>query len=184
VAKLTMPIFRVGRLNNSRGFTLTELSIVLFLISLFAVISVPLFSNVGENHLKHSTRRISSIVKYLYNEAALTATPHRLIFNLEQNNCTPQRQSALNEWQPVCNTVRSYQLPTDVNITAIWIEGKDLVNTGTATIEFHPQGWLPATTIHLQKVKKNEDDETTQLSIHLLPFTGSVEIEEGYHEFD
>ena len=176
-----MPISRVGRLNNQRAFTLMELSIVLFLLSLFAVISVPLFSSVGENHLNHSARRISGMVKYLYNEAALTATPHRLVFDVERNNCTPQRQSALNEWQSVNSTVRIYQLPGDVKITELWIEGTGKLTAGTATINFHPQGWLPATTVHLRQGKKAED---RQLSIHFLPFTGSAEIEEGYHEFD
>ena len=158
-----------------------ELSIVLFLLSLFAVISVPLFSSVGENHLNHSARRISGMVKYLYNEAALTATPHRLVFDIEQNNCTPQRQSALNEWQPVNSTVRLYQLPADVKITELWIEGTGKLTGGTATIDFHPQGWLPTTTVHLQQ---REKVKARQLSIHLLPFTGSAEIEDGYHDFE
>ena len=176
-----MLIYKTGKLNNQRAFTLIELGIVLFLLSLFAVISVPLFSGVGENNLNHSARRISGIVKYLYNEAALTATPHRLVFDIDQGNCTPQQRSELNEWQPVISTVHRYRLPADVKITELWVEGKGKLTSGTATINFHPQGWLPATTVHLQQGKNGE---AKQLSIHLLPFTGSAEIEEGYHEFD
>ena len=92
VVKEKMPMYRVGRLNNQRAFTLMELCIVLFLLSLFAVISVPLFSSVGENNLNHSTRRLSGIVKYLYNEAALTATAHRLVVKIEDGLCSPQKR--------------------------------------------------------------------------------------------
>lgn len=168
---------RVGRLNNQRAFTLMELCIVLFLLSLFAVISVPLFSSVGENNLNHSTRRLSGIVKYLYNEAALTATAHRLVVKIEDGLCTPQKRSEQGEWLATNGSVRSYQLPANVQITEVWIDGKGGLNTGTATIDFHPQGWLPATTFHLQQGEM-------QLSLHLLPFTGTAEVEEGYHDFE
>ncbi|MCD6526905.1 MAG: prepilin-type N-terminal cleavage/methylation domain-containing protein [Desulfuromonas sp.] len=160
---------------DQHAFTLVELCIVLFLLSLFAVISVPLFSSVGENHLNHSARRISGMVKYLYNEAALTATAHRLVFNIDQGICSPQQLADNNEWQATRGTVRVYRLPADVQIKDLAIDGQGTLTTGTATIDFHPQGWLPATTVHLQQGEK-------QLSVHLLPFTGTAEIEEGYHE--
>lgn len=172
-----MPMSRVGRLNNQRAFTLVELSIVLFLLSVFAVVSVPLFSSVGENNLNQGARRIGGMVKYLYNEAALTATPHRLVFDIDQGSCTPQELADNNEWQNARGTVRLYRLPADVQMKELWIDGKGKLTTGTATIDFHPQGWLPATTVHLQRGEK-------QLSVHLLPFTGTAEIEEGYHDQD
>lgn len=150
---------------------------MLFLLSLFAVISVPLFSSVGENNLNHSTRRLSGMVKHLYNEAALTATAHRLVVKIEDGLCTPQIRSGQGEWLATEGRVRHYKLPTNVKITQVWIDGKGTLNNGTATIDFHPQGWLPATTFHLQQGNK-------QLSLHLLPFTGTAEVEEGYHEFD
>lgn len=172
-----MPMCRTGRLNNQRAFTLMELCIVLFLLSLFAVISVPLFSSVGENNLNHSARRLSGIVKYLYNEAALTATDYRLVVDIEEGLCTPQLRSEQGEWLDTDNRVRSYQLPTNVHIKEVWIDGKGSLNKGTATIDFAPQGWLPTTTFHLQQGDK-------QLSLHLLPFTGTAEVEEGYHAFN
>ncbi|MDY0189486.1 MAG: prepilin-type N-terminal cleavage/methylation domain-containing protein [Desulfuromonas sp.] len=175
-----MPMYKIGRSNN-HGFTLIELTIVMFLLSLFAVISVPIFSSVGENNLQHSARRIGGMVKYLYNEAALTATPHRLVFDIEKGECTPQQNADGQEWTALESTVRSYHLPGDVRITKVWIDGRGELSTGTATIEFHPQGWLPATTLHLQQGKKDTDK---QLSINLLPFTGNAEILDGYHEFE
>jgi len=170
-------MFRAGRLNNQRAFTLMELCIVLFLLSLFAVVSVPLFSSVGENNLNHSARRISGMAKYLYNEAALTATPHRLIIQIDDGLCTPQQLSDHGEWQAANGRARAYQLPTNVQFEEVWIDGKGVLSSGSATINFHPQGWLPATTLHLQQAE-------TQLSLHVLPFTGTAEIEEGYHEFN
>jgi general secretion pathway protein H len=161
---------------DHRAFTLMELCIVLFLLSLFAVVSVPLFSSVGENNLNHSARRISGMVKYLYNEAALTSTAHRLVFDIDHGNCTPQQLSDSNEWQATHGTVRVYRLPSNVRIKDLWIDGKGTLTTGTATIDFYPQGWFPATTVHLQQGEKK------QLSVHLLSFTGTAEIEDGYHD--
>ncbi|EAT14375.1 prepilin-type N-terminal cleavage/methylation domain-containing protein [Desulfuromonas acetoxidans] len=176
-----MPTLKVGRLNNSRGFTLVELSIVVALISLFAVLSVPLLGSVAENNLNHSARRLAGMVKYLFNETALTATQHRLVFNLDDNLCTVEQLSELGEWQTPEGRVRQYRFPGNVDIKDIWVDERGKMTTGTVTITFHPQGWLPQTTVHLQQDKQDDGNE---LTIHLLPFTGSAEIEEGYHEFD
>lgn len=150
---------------------------MLFLLSLFAVISVPLFSSVGENNLNHSARRMSGMAKYLYNEAALTASAHRLVIQIDDGLCTPEQLSDQGEWQPAHGRSRAYQLPTNVQLEEVWIDGKGAITSGTATINFQPQGWLPATTLHLKQGEK-------QLSLHLLPFTGTAEVEEGYHEFN
>ena len=176
-----MPTLKVGRLNNSRGFTLVELSIVLALISLFTVLSIPLFGSVAENNLNHSARRLAGIVKYLFNETALTATQHRLVFNLDDNLCTVEQLSDLGEWHAPEGRVKHYRLPSNIAIKDIWVDERGKTTTGTVTITFHTQGWLPQTTIHLRETGR---DNGAELSIHLLSFTGTAEIEEGYHEFD
>lgn len=176
-----MLTLKVGRLNNSRGFTLVELSIVIALISLFAVLSIPLLGSVAENNLNHSARRLAGIVKYLFNESALTAVEHRLVFDLDDNVCTVEQRTELGEWQTPEGRVRQYRLPGNVKIKDVWVDERGKMTTGTVTINFHPQGWLPQTTVHLQE---GNDDDGDQLTIHLLPFTGTAEIEEGYHEAD
>ncbi|PLX93058.1 MAG: hypothetical protein C0620_08255 [Desulfuromonas sp.] len=176
--KAKMPTYKVGRLNNQQGFTLVELSIVVALLSLFAVLSIPLLSTVAENNLNHSARRLAGMVKYLYNETALTATRHRLVFDLDSNQCRVEQLSDLDEWQPPEGRVRSYTLPANIDIKDIWMAQRGKATTGTVTILFHQQGWLPETTIHLQQ------DNGKELSLHLLPFTGTTEIKEGYQEFD
>ncbi|MGM0415558.1 MAG: hypothetical protein ACQEQK_01280, partial [Thermodesulfobacteriota bacterium] len=73
------------------------------------------------------------------------------------------------------------ELDNNVRIRDIWSEDVGEVSKGTATINIYPQGWLPATTIHLQS---GSGSKTKDLSIHLLPLSGLTEIEEGYHDFE
>jgi len=73
-------------LNKQAGFTLIELGVVIILISLFTLISIPLFSHTGRGDVQASARRLSGTVKYLFNEAALTGLEHRLIYNLDRGS--------------------------------------------------------------------------------------------------
>ncbi|WP_321368640.1 prepilin-type N-terminal cleavage/methylation domain-containing protein [uncultured Desulfuromusa sp.] len=68
-----MLISIAGNSKKSSGFTLLELTIVLFLVGLFSVIVLPRFSHIGEGELQHSARRLSWTIKYLFNEAALSS---------------------------------------------------------------------------------------------------------------
>lgn len=176
-----MRISRVGRLNNSRGFTLIELGMVVFLLGLFATLSIPLFYSSSASVLHADARKISTAVRYLYNEAAINGAQHRMRCVLESGRFELEFVDGAGEWRDIENKRSAIQLDNEVRIRDIWSEEAGKVSDGTVTINIYPQGWMPATTIHLQS---GSGSKTKDLSIHLLPLSGLAEIEEGYHDFE
>jgi general secretion pathway protein H len=70
-----------GALAAQAGFTLAELAIVVFIISLFAVFTIPRLPDLTGHKLEKNARRIAHTITYLYSQAAA----HRMLlrFNLE-----------------------------------------------------------------------------------------------------
>jgi type II secretory pathway pseudopilin PulG len=176
-----MRISRAGRLSNSRGFTLVELGMVVLLLGLFATLSIPLFYSTSDSALHTDARKISTAVRHLYNEAAITGAQHRIRCMLETGRFEFQFVDGAGEWRGIENKRNALELDHDVRIRDIWSEDVGEISNGTATINIYPQGWMPATTIHLQS---GSGSKTRDLSIHLLPLSGLAEIEEGYHAFE
>ncbi len=176
-----MPISRAGRLNNSRGFTLVELGMVVFLLGLFATLSIPLFYSSSTSALHADARKISTVVQYLYNEAAITGAQHRIRCTLERGLFEFEFVDGAGEWRGIENKRSTLELDNTVRIRDIWSEDIGKVSDGTATINIYPQGWMPASTIHLQS---GSGSKVKDLSIHLLPLSGIAETEEGYHDFE
>ncbi|MDH7499579.1 MAG: prepilin-type N-terminal cleavage/methylation domain-containing protein [candidate division NC10 bacterium] len=54
------------------GFTLLELVLVIFLVSLLAALIFPSFSRWGDRGLEHDARRVASILRYL-NDTAISS---------------------------------------------------------------------------------------------------------------
>lgn len=176
-----MRISRAGRLNNSRGFTLVELGMVVFLLGLFATLSIPLFYSGSESALYTDARKISTAVRHLYNEAAISGAQHRIRCELESGLFEFEFVDGAGEWRSIENKRSSLQLDSEVRIRDIWREDAGTASKGSVTINIYSQGWMPATTIHLQS---GSGSNLSELSIHLLPLSGLAEIEEGYHDFE
>lgn len=159
------------------GFTLIELAIVIFLIALFAMIAIPLVAGMGERGLDASARRIAGTVKYLYNEAALTGSLHRLVFNLDEGTFAAKRQQKNGELEELGGTGRRQKLKGDVKFRDVTIAARGSYTSGEVTADIYPVGWMEETVIHL-------DREGKVLTLRLMPFTGATEIYEGYREFE
>ena len=168
---------KAGKLNNNRAFTLVELGVVMLLMCIFCVLALPLLGSVGSGSMRRSADRLAAMARYLYNETALTACRHRLVLDIDRGVARAQVFDR-RQWRATGATVRAYHLPDNVSIKDVWIEDRGLLNSGTATLQFHPQGYVSATTIHLRR------RDGVQLSLHLLPLSASAEIEDGYRKFD
>jgi len=159
------------------GFTLVELAIVIVLIGLMTGLLLPLFSNWGQDDLLASARRLGGTVRYLYNEAALTRSEHRLIFNFDDASYEAKWIDPKGELVAVEGSGRGGVLPGDVGFKDIVVTGRGKFSSGEVTVVFHPTGWLDETVLHL------DDADDRQLTLRLAPLTGTLEIFEGYKEF-
>ncbi|HKK01510.1 MAG TPA: prepilin-type N-terminal cleavage/methylation domain-containing protein [Desulfuromonadales bacterium] len=172
-----MPTSTAGPCNKRRGFTLVELVVVLFLIGLFSALTLPMLTGFGADNLNLTARRITGTVKYLFNEAALSGRVYRLSYNLDQATYAAKEQKADGELVPVGGIGAERHLEGKVRFKDITVAGRGTTGAGTVTTDIHPEGWLPETTIHLK------DDKGRQLTLHILPYTGTTEVYEGYREF-
>lgn len=67
------------------GFTLLELSVVLFIMAILLGIALPRFSNFFESDLQKETRRIAAVLSQLRLEAILKGESYRLVFDSKEN---------------------------------------------------------------------------------------------------
>lgn len=159
------------------GFTLIEIVVVMVLISLFMVLSIPLFGNVGTGSLDTSARRLSGTIKYLFNEAALTGHEYRLIYDLDQRSYRAQVLEADGEVVDDPDQGRQATLKGAVRFRDLQVPGRGKFSAGQVTIRIDPSGWVEETVIHL------DDGKDKMLTLRVMPLTGTTEIFEGYRQF-
>jgi len=168
---------RAARGEGRSGFTLIELSLVLFLIGLFAALTLPLLTGIGRNDLRASARRLTGTVKYLYNEAALSGLEHRLVLDLDRKSYFARRLEASGELVAADRFGREKSLPGGIDISSVTVAERGSFTSGQVTVAIYPAGWVEETIIHLER------DEQHKMTLRIKPLTGTTEIYEGYREF-
>jgi prepilin-type N-terminal cleavage/methylation domain-containing protein len=71
--------------NAERGFTLIELSAILLILAVLLAFLIPRLRDLTEYHIKSSSRRMASTIKYLFDEAAIRHTYYRLNYDLKKD---------------------------------------------------------------------------------------------------
>jgi len=174
-----MPTSRAGTFSNPKGFTLVELGVVLLVLALFSGLVLPNLLGLGERGLSSTAGRLSSLVKYLYNEAALTGLEHRLIFDLDAGTFEAARVEENGELRHLeSGPGKKTRLPENQSFREVRVAGRGSFSRGDVSTWFYPVGWLDETLIHL---KSTQGDE---LTLRLSPLSGTTEIHEGYDQFD
>lgn len=161
---------------NNRGFTLVELTVVLFIIALTVSITLPLLGKVGNADLHTAGRRLAGTIKYLYNEAVLEKTTYRLVFDIEHGVYRAERQKETGEWSQLPDRMGERQLPGSVAIKRISINGRGSFTTGEVTMQIYPVGWLDETALFLQ-------DGKYQQTLRISALTGTTEFYDGFRDF-
>src|ERR1700731_4054198 len=70
----------------SRGFTLLEIMVVLFLMGLIMLIAMPYMGGLTDAQLKSASRRLAGRATYLYDEASARKLVIQLVFDLDTNS--------------------------------------------------------------------------------------------------
>lgn len=161
-------------MTKQSGFTLIELTVVVVILALFTLLTVPLFSATGTSKLEYSGRRLSGTIKYLFNESALTGKEHRLIYNLDKGSYRGKIVEATGEVVDITGIGSESGLAGDVRFRDIQLPGRGTFTAGEVTVRFHPSGWVEESGLHLV------DGRDNQLTLHVMPLTGTCEILEGY----
>jgi prepilin-type N-terminal cleavage/methylation domain-containing protein len=165
-----------------KGFTLFELVIVLFIVSLFlSLVSVPIQGVLAGGDLGRASRIIMSEVNRLRGEAAYARKPQVLVLNMTEHSLYPLETEQKRELGGILNETekrnsKKQMLPQGVYFEDVVVLSRGKDQEGEAFIRFYANGCVDHSLIHL----KNIAQQAYTLEIH--PVTGYVRIHEGYIE--
>ncbi len=150
---------------NSRrnAFTLIELVVVIFIISIATALIMPSFWDGGEGGLKTETRRIANTMRYIYDEAVNRKQTYLFEIDLDSESWrfASEKES------------RRFLMKREVEIKDVLVPSLGEVSRGKVTIAFGPMGPEEPIILHLLKDRW----EYTIIFNHL---NGRAKILEGY----
>lgn len=165
------------RTPNSKGFTLIELLVVIVVLGIMVTLVIPSMGEITGANLRRSARHLTSMVRFLRDEAEAKKMPYRLRFDV----------SGGHYWAEVLTITSDRTAEFKRLSSAISAEGS---LTGSTTfkdvkagshpddpyIQFMPDGWVERTLIHLR------DGNDKDYTLIVRPLTGDTELREGVVE--
>ncbi len=145
------------------GFTLIELIVVIFIISLTASIIMPSIWGSGERSLKSEAKRIGNTLRYIYDEAVSKKQNYALKLDIDNSTWAFESKSES----------RSFEIKDEVMFKDIIVPSHGEVSTGELILLFGPLGPEEPITVHLIK----DEAEYTVKFNHL---NGRAKVYEGY----
>lgn len=167
---------------DCKGFSLFELVIVLFIVSLFlSLVSVPIQGVLAGGDLGRASRMIISEVNRLRGEAAYARKPHVLVLNMTEHSFYSLETGegggqggTLKEAEK--RSEKRHVLPQGVYFEDVVVLSRGKEQEGEIFVRFYANGCVDHSLIHL----KNNANQAYTLELH--PVTGYVRIHEGYLE--
>lgn len=141
------------------GFTLLEMVVAVFIISLFAAMVIPSFYAGGESRLKEDARKTASLLRYLSDSAIYSKDTYPLTFDLQDHRLS---------WRgPDGEKTEEMK-----SLAAVTLPSKGEVRQGTVKVFFGPLGLSE----NLAVLLRYEDNEIT---VTFNPISGRAEIKEN-----
>ncbi len=148
-------------LSRRTGFTLLELAIVVFIISLLAALVFPAFFST-DSKVKAEARKTASILRYLNDNAIATKNTFPMKFSLADGVLS---------WQGP-DGEKTERLKSLASLT---LSSKGDIREGEVTVFFGPLGIGENLAVHLR-------DDDKDMTVSLSPVSGRVKIVEGKQE--
>ena len=130
-----MRMSKTGICNN--GFTLLELIVVIFIVSLMLAFSFPYFTVMDEGKLKSEARKVASILRYMNDSALTTKETFTIKVNFGQKTL-------------------SYKGPDGekteklTNLSWLHLQSRGAVSDGEVIVFFGPAGASESFTVYLK----------------------------------
>ena len=164
--------------DKAGGFTLIELTIVIFIAGLLLAITVPVVRDtLLHDNLKTSARKLVAIVTSLRNQSVSEYKDHVLMFDIAKGKYWSETPD-MSESERLTARDQAYTLPEDVRILDIDLYGSDKNVIGEAGIKFSRKGYIHYSLIHLS------DKSDRKFTLVIEPFLGKVKIMEDYLNFE
>ena len=160
------------------GFTLVELTVVIAILSLVALLVIPRLPSATDRDLKGAARNLAATVRYLTDLAVTTKTGYRLRLNLAAGNTEitrilpEDREAAARD-----SFLHRQPLREGIVFADITAARAGRQTAGTVTLDFSPLGVEDFVLIHLKAERGDR-----YYTVALYPGSGRVEVSEGYQE--
>jgi len=161
---------------RQHGFTLIEMAVVIVIISMVAIIVLPLLPSTGAADLRNSARRLSTVVRYLGERSVTTKSPYRMRLDLNDSTVTIKKMVNGEETTPEDPFFSRNILADGVSMEDIEIQRLGKLGEGVVNVDFGVAGLGEVIVIHLKGVKEGH------FTVTALPYCGRVEVLEGYQE--
>ena len=165
-------------MRHNKGYTLIELTLVVFLVGVMLAISIPNFRHsLLTDGLKSVTRKIIGLVKGVRNEAIREQKTYLFNIDLELNRLWIE-SADMNEEEKELAKAKAFELPQDVSIMDVWRKGKGKKMDGEIAIPFNKKGYTEQTLLHLGA------EDGREFTLSLSPFLGSIKSYDRYIDIE
>lgn len=162
---------------KANGYTLIELTVVIFLLGMILVLTVPRFRYAMlTDELKANIRKMVGKIRELRAEAIREQKTYKLCFDLESNRFWIETTEMTDEERALAYEM-AFQLPGGVRLLDVWTKAKGKEVDGKTTILFTKKGYIEPSAIHLGA------EDGREFTIVLRPFLGKVSVFDKYVEF-
>lgn len=154
--------------SSKEGFTLIELIVVIFIISLFLAITVPSFTGIESHDTRTEVKRFASILRYLNDTASARKEELNLTVNFGDHSISYTAEEG--EKRERIEYLRS-----------VFLQTKGTINDGSVKITFTPMGageFLKFYFDSNRAPKNSEVSGKTLIVVELNPLSGRVRIDE------
>ena len=166
----------VNRTNS--GFTLIELTVVIFLISMMLFLSIPkLHGNLLANENRKASLWILQRVQALKQRAVIDQKDYTLHIDMDSDRLwtsdKPMSEDTFDQEKK-----DEHVLPENLTIRDVEFIHSGRTSLGVADVSFYKEGYSDKAMIHL------EDDDSQLLSLLIEPFLPRVKLYEEYITFE
>ena len=163
-------------LNSHKGFTLIELMVVVFLVTLMLTLAVPrVRESMFSDRLKATVNHLTNTARELRNDAIRNQVDYALHLDINNNLVSTYSADMTSEARDEIKK-RAFQFPEGVKIVDIYRSKEEKISGGEATIKFFKRGYVQPSVIHLAR-----GDECFTLIFH--PFLSAVKTYDRYIEW-
>lgn len=148
---------RPSALSPDKGFTLLELIVVIFVLSVVLALVLPSFTGIGEGRISSEAKRLASVIRYLNDSAISTKEYFQMSIDftdkvVKYNGPDGERTERFDD------------------ISSVELQSKGSVSAGNVTVFFSPLGANESFRIHLK-------DDKSGMEVSFNAMSGMVKIE-------
>ena len=166
------------KFRRNKGFTLIELIVVIFLISLMLFFAIPRFQvDVLSDNTNKVSRWIMLKVHALKEKAVHEQKLYVLHLSLDSNQLWVT-SDIMSEEELQTAALNGYELPENIKLLDVEYPDEEKISVGRADIYFYKKGYSDKAIIHIS----NNDNEL--LSLVVEPFLSRVRLYNKYIEFE